>query len=129
MKTKIPNEFVKRRYSTLNGYYRCKYLLISLMFSIPCTCSGFVFLYPNIHVLHTISLRVSGDPATRAITVSHLDFSPKPLRIPGNVTTAYDIKIHRRIGKDSHLRLNVTMDKKLLGRWHSVPCSRQVGTW
>lgn len=72
---------------------------------------------------------LSGDPATRAVTVSFFDLSPKPIQIPGNITSAYDITIHRRIGQNSHLRLNVTMDKKLLGRWHPVPCNYHVGTW
>ncbi|XP_071137081.1 uncharacterized protein [Mytilus edulis] len=69
------------------------------------------------------------DPATRAITFSHFDLSPKPIRVPGNITTAYDITIHRKIAKSTHLRLNVTMDMKLLGHWHIVPCKTRVGTW
>ncbi|CAG2230965.1 unnamed protein product [Mytilus edulis] len=71
----------------------------------------------------------TGDPATRAITFSHFDLSPKPILVPGNITTAYDITIHRKIAKSTHLRLNVTMDKKLLHNWHTVPCAHRVGTW
>ncbi|CAG2229579.1 SLIT2 [Mytilus edulis] len=77
----------------------------------------------------TGSLCDTGDPATRVITVSHFDIFPKPIAIPGNITTDYDITIHRRIPTNTHYRLNVTMEKKLLGNWHSVPCSRGVGTW
>lgn len=74
-------------------------------------------------------LVLTGDPATRAITVSHFDIFPKPIAIPGNITADYDITIHRRIENNSHLKINVTWDKKLLGNWHAVPCSRSVGTW
>lgn len=98
---------------------------------ISALCSGCcVFnIFSIDNVIKIIIIVLVGDPATRVITVSHFDIFPKPIAIPGNITTDYDITIHRRIPTNTHYRLNVTMEKKLLGNWHSVPCSRGVGTW
>lgn len=70
-----------------------------------------------------------GDPATSAITISHMGMFPKPLHIPGEITTAYDITINRRIGQTSHLVFNVTWEKKILNSWHVVRCQNGLGSW
>lgn len=70
-----------------------------------------------------------GDPATSAITISHMGMFPQPLHIPGEITTAYDITINRRIGQTSHLVLNVTWEKKFLNGWLGVPCRNGLGSW
>lgn len=86
-----------------------------------------IFLYLNLYSVVVFL----GNPATRSMNISYLDISPKPIRIPGNITSAYDIRINRRIGRyeNSPLQLNVTLDKALLGRWHAVPCLNKIGTW
>jgi len=57
------------------------------------------------------------------------DVSPKPLKIPGNATVTLIGDIAHKLAANSHYRLNVTMDKMLLGHWHHVPCNHKVGTW
>ncbi|XP_071136763.1 neurogenic locus Notch protein-like [Mytilus edulis] len=62
------------------------------------------------------------------IVIDNFDVYPKPIKIPGNISVTLNSSISRRLPADSHYRLNVTIDKKLLNHWHAVPCSKRVGT-
>ncbi|CAG2213978.1 NOTCH1 [Mytilus edulis] len=63
------------------------------------------------------------------IVIDNFDVSPKPIEIPGNISVTLNSRIARRLPADHHYRLNVTIDKNLLGHWHVVPCTKNVGTW
>lgn len=76
-----------------------------------------------------IDLQFVADPKTRVIEMTTFDVSPKPLVLPGTATVTIIGNIAHQLAVNSHYRLNVTMDKKLLGHWHAVPCAKKVGTW
>jgi hypothetical protein len=61
--------------------------------------------------------------------MEQLDMSPKPLTIPGNATITLIGNLTHTLPVNSHYKLNVTMDKQLLGQWHHIPCKNKVGTW
>ncbi|XP_033740486.1 ganglioside GM2 activator-like [Pecten maximus] len=75
---------------------------------------------------HTFSFQNCGDNNTDYIHVTNFDILPKPITVPGilNVTITGDVR--KSLGNDS--RLNVTIEKKLLGRWTKVPCVSSVGS-
>ena len=73
---------------------------------------------------------ITADPLTRVLTMKQFDISPKPLKIPGNVTVTLIGDIAHTLPANSHYKLNVTMNKKLLGNYrHPIPCANDVGTW
>lgn len=61
--------------------------------------------------------------------MTNFDVTPKPVHVPGNLTVSIVGDLSHTLPANSHYRLNVTMDKKLLGNWHAVPCAHKVGTW
>lgn len=95
---------------------RCVFLLLNFALTIP------FFQLRNVF---------SGDPATSSIFFSHVDIFPKPIQIPGNITTAYDITINRRIGEHSNFSVGLTIERKMPNNsWVDVPCNKNcAGSW
>lgn len=71
----------------------------------------------------------TADPATRVVYVESFDVSPKPIRIPGNISVTLNSNIAHNLLADSYYKLNVTVEKKLLNSYHAVPCNHHVGSW
>lgn len=68
-------------------------------------------------------------PATRVVYVDNFDVSPKPILIPGNISVTLNSHIAHKLVADNYYRLNVMIEKKLLGRYHNVPCIHGIGSW
>ncbi|XP_063404376.1 ganglioside GM2 activator-like [Mytilus trossulus] len=77
---------------------------------------------------HTFKWTDCSVASTRILTLTNFDLSPKPVKLPGNITVDLVGTLSRRLPANTHYKLNVTMDKKLLGHWHAVPCNKKVGT-
>ncbi|XP_063404377.1 ganglioside GM2 activator-like [Mytilus trossulus] len=67
-------------------------------------------------------------PATRVVYVDNFDVSPKPIHIPGNISVTLSSNIAHKLLADNYYRLNVMIEKKLLGRYHIVPCIHGIGS-
>ncbi|VDI13802.1 ganglioside GM2 activator, partial [Mytilus galloprovincialis] len=70
------------------------------------------------------------NPNTQRISLTNFDVSPKPISLSGNININIDSNTANEHLLDScgQYRLNITVNKKLLNNWHSVPCTRSFGT-
>ncbi|XP_061177342.1 ganglioside GM2 activator-like [Saccostrea echinata] len=68
-------------------------------------------------------------PSTTAhpwVTVNSISISPDPAVLPGNLTIGITGTVNHPFGTD--VKMNVYMDKQLLGVWTKVPCANNVGS-
>ncbi|XP_052086942.1 ganglioside GM2 activator-like [Mytilus californianus] len=96
----------------------------SLIWFFTFVASGFALFATH----NTFKWSDCSDPNTRVLHMTGFDVSPKPVHIPGNLSVTIVGDLAHRLQTNSHYRLNVTMDKKLLSNWHAVPCAHKVGT-
>lgn len=68
-------------------------------------------------------------PTTTAhpyVTFTSMSMIPSPAVLPGDITVGMQGTVHHNFGSD--VRMNVTMQKYLLGFWTKVPCANEVGS-
>ncbi|KAL5011142.1 hypothetical protein ScPMuIL_013447 [Solemya velum] len=65
-------------------------------------------------------------PSGKQITINRFSIGPDPAVVPGTLTVDLHGTITGVLPKD--VKMNVTMEKRLLGRWVGLPCVNNVGT-
>lgn len=82
-------------------------------------------LYLEIKELFSVG---AAERTTQYASIDNISLEPDPVKLPGNLTVGGHIQINKDI--TSHgLKMNVEIDKILLGIKTKMPCVSKVGSW